>query len=195
MQRRSLLKRGVFGGVLLTVAALGGIAVMPGDSAVKPSGKLSTIDAKNFPVLVALAARVLAGTTASPSDIAMKVDQALRYTSLESQKDLNAALMLLENALTGLLLRGKPSTFTELDEKAQDAALYGWRDSKLVLLRSAYHALRKLCLAAHYATPAGWPDTGYPGPSVPKAEPAAITERGPLVASAAAPTPPTEVMP
>lgn len=195
MQRRSLLKRGLLGGVLLTVAALGGIALMPGDSSVKPAGKLFTIDAKNFPVLVAVAARVLAGTTASPSDIAMKVDQALRYTSLESQKDLNAGLMLLENALAGLLLRGKPSTFTELDEKAQDAALYGWRDSKLVLLRSAYHALRKLCLAAHYATPSGWPDTGYPGPSVPKAEPSAITERGPLVATATATTPPTEVMP
>jgi hypothetical protein len=195
MQRRSLLKRGLFGGVLLAGASLAGIAFMPGDASVKPAGKLFAIDAKNFPVLVAVAARVLAGTTASPSDIAMKVDQALRYTSLESQKDLNAALMLLENALAGLLLRGKPATFTELDEKAQDAALYGWRDSRLVLLRGAYHALRKLCLAAHYATPAGWPDTGYPGPSVPKAEPSALTDRGPLVATAP-PTPPAnEVMP
>lgn len=194
MQRRSLLKRGILGGLLLGIASLGGIALMPGDTSVKPAGKLYTIEAKNFPVLVAVAARVLAGTTASPSAIAMAVDQALRYTSLESQKDMNAALMLLENALGGLFTRGKPATFTELDEKAQDAALNGWRDSKLVLLRSAYHALRKLCLAAHYATPASWPDTGYPGPSIPKPEPAAITERGPLVASAAA-APSSEVMP
>lgn len=189
MQRRSLLKRGLVGGFLLTAASFTGIALLPGDKAMKATGKLFTIDAKNFPVLVAVAARVLSGTTASPTDIAMKVDAALRYTSLESQKDMNAALMLLENALGGLFFRGKPSTFTDLDEKSQDAALLGWRDSKLVLLRSAYHALRKLCLAAHYATPQGWPDTGYPGPSIPKVEPPAITERGPLVAQATPPSP------
>src|SRR6185503_7339747 len=87
---------------------------------------------------------------------------------------------LLENALSGLLFRARPTPFTELDEAGQDAALNSFRDSRLVLLRSAYNGLRKLCLAAHYATPAGWPDTGYTGPTIPKAEPPAIVARGPL---------------
>lgn len=180
MQRRSLLKRGLFGGALLVLAGAGGVALIPGDRSMAAGGPLFVLDARTFSVMAAVAARVLAGTTASPSDIAMKVDAALRYTSLESRKDFNSALMLLENALAGLLFRGKPVPFTELEEAAQDAALLGWRDSRLVLLRGAYHAMRKLCLAAHYATPAGWPDTGYPGPSIPKAEPPSITARGPL---------------
>jgi hypothetical protein len=180
VQRRSFLKRGLVGGALLLVAGGTVVAIIPGDTSVKPTGQLFSISAKAFPVLAAVAARVLAGTTASPSDIAMKVDGALRWASPESRKDLTSALLLLENALGGLLLRGKPTPFTELDENAQDAALQAWRDSRLVLLRGAYHALRKLCLAAHYATPAGWPDTGYPGPSIPKPEPTPITARGAL---------------
>ena len=180
MQRRSLIKRGLFGGALLFVGSAVGVGIIPGDVSVKPSGALFAISAKAFPVLAAVAARVLAGTTASPVDVAMKVDGALRYASPEAQKDLSSALLLLENALTGLLLRGRPTPFTELDEAGQDAALHAWRDSRLTVLRGGYHALRKLCLAAHYATPAGWPDTGYPGPSIPKPDPAPIEARGPL---------------
>ncbi len=177
MKRRSFLKRGVVGGVLLVVAGGGIVAILPGDSSVKPTGLLHALSARAFPVLAAVAARVLAGTTASPVDIAMKVDAALRYAPPETQKDLSSALVLLENALGGLLLRGRPTPFTELDEAAQDKALIAWRDSRLLLLRSAYNGLRKLCLAAHYATPAGWPDTGYPGPSIPKPEPPPIEAR------------------
>ena len=186
MKRRSFLKRGIFGGVLLVVGGGALVAVIPGDTSVKPSGMLYSISERAFPVLAAVAARVLAGTTAKPVDIAMSVDTALRWASPEARKDLTSALLLLENALGGLLLRGKATPFTELDEAAQDAALYAWRDSKLVLLRGAYHALRKLCLAAHYATPAGWPDTGYGGPSIPKPEPTPITARGPLHVDASA---------
>ena len=170
----------MFGGVLLLVAGATGIALLPGNRSATAAGPLYVLNARTFCIMAAVAARVLASTTASPSDIAIKVDAALRYTSIESRKDINTALMLLENALAGLLFRGTPTPFTELSEAAQDAALFGWRDSRLVLLRGAYHAMRKLCLAAHYATPAGWPDTGYGGPSIAKSEPPAITARGPL---------------
>lgn len=179
MQRRSFLKRGFIGAAILVVAA-GGVALIPGDRSVKPTGPLASLSPAAFPVLAAVAARVLAGTTASPVEIAMRVDASLRLAPPELRKDLDLALALLENALPGLLLRGRPTPFTQLVEDEQDRALLGWRDSRLVLLRSAYHGLRKLCVAAHYATPAGWPDTGYPGPSIPKPEPPALSARGPI---------------
>lgn len=180
MQRRSFLKRGLFGGALLVVASAGGLALLPGDRSVKPPGPLFSLSETSFPVLAAVAARVLAGTTASPVHIALAVDAALRSAPPETRKDLDAALKLLENALPSLLLRGSPTPFTELDEARQDAALAGWRASRLVILRSAYQGLRKLCLAAHYATPAGWPETGFPGPSIPKPEPPPLSARGPI---------------
>jgi hypothetical protein len=182
MQRRSFLKRGLLGGLVLAVGGVG-VALIPGDRSVRPTGTLQSISDKAFPVLAAVAARVLAGTTADPATIAMRVDAALRFAPPEARKDVDAALLLLENALPGLLWRGRPVPFTQLDERGQDAALMGWRDSRLVLLRSAYHALRKLCLAAHYASPQSWAEAGYPGPSVPKAEPPAIAARAPLHAS------------
>lgn len=178
MQRRTFLKRGLFGGALLVLASAGGLAVLPGDRSVKPTGRLFSISEEAFPVLAAVAARILAGTTASPQEIAMRVDAALRSAPPETRKDLDLALKLLENRLSGTFLRGSATPFTELDVNEQDDALARWRDSRILLLRSAYQGFRKLCTAAHYATPAGWPETGYPGPSIPKPEPPPLTARG-----------------
>jgi hypothetical protein len=184
MQRRSFLKRGLLGGAVLLAASAGGVALIPGDRSVRPTGPLHAISPRAFPVLAAVAARVLAGTTASPVEIAMRVDGALRFSAPETRADLSTALLLLENALASLLSRGTATPFTELDERGQDAALLAWRNSRLVVFRSAYQGIRKLCLASHYATPAGWPETGYGGPSIPKPEPPPITARGALFAGA-----------
>jgi hypothetical protein len=98
---------------------------------------------------------------------------------LEARTDIGQVLVLLENAFTGLLLRARPTPFTRLAPEAQDRALLAWRDSPVALLTGAYHALRKLCLAAHYATPDGWVNTGYT-PMIPKPDPPPIEARKPL---------------
>src|SRR5262249_13365454 len=75
----------------------------------------------------------------------------------ESRADLVKLLGLFENALPGLLLDGRALPFTRLDPAAQDRVLEQWRDSRLVLRRSGYHALRRLCLGAYYAAPDACP--------------------------------------
>ena len=180
MRRRKFLKRGLFGGALLALAGTG-IAVFPGDRSVRATGPLLSFSPAAFSVLAAVAARVVKGTSADPMEIAMRIDAALQRAAPEARVDLGRALLLLENGLPGLLFRGTPRPFTLLAVDDQDRALLAWRDSRLVLLRGAYHGLRKLCLAAHYATPAGWPETGYGGPLIPKPEPPAISARAPLV--------------
>ncbi len=179
VRRRVFLQRGLMGGAMLALAA-GGVALFPGDRSVTPPRALMALSQQGYAVLVAVAGRVLAQTSASPKEIAMRVDFSLRFAAPQAAKDLGAALMLLENALTSALLRANPTPFTLLNEAAQDRALLAWRDSRLVLLRGAYHALRKLCLAAHYASPQAWPEVAYPGPSIAKAEPPAIDARAPL---------------
>ena len=111
----------------------------------------------------------------------------MRFTFVEARVDVDRLFGLLENALGGLLLRGSPRPFTLLDEAAQDAALTTWRDSDVGLLRGAYQALRKLCLAAHYASPDAFIEVGYAGPSLNKPEAAAITARGALAVDDAVP--------
>ena len=184
MKRRGFLKLGILGSALLAVAGTG-IALIPGDRSARPRAPLMVLSDAQFAVLVALAARVLARTTADPMTVAHAVDSTLRHAPPEVQKDLGLALGLLDNALVALLTGRKPVPFTQLSEQAQDAALHAWGDSRLALLRSAYQGLRKLCLAAHYATPAAAAAVGYT-PSIAKPEPPAISARGPLVVDAAA---------
>lgn len=179
MQRRSFLRYGVVGGALLVVGGGTLLATRPakGPEARAP---LASIPARAFPVLVAVAARVLDGTGADPVAIAHAVDAALQRTNHESRRDFGRVLLLFENALPGLLLRGDPTPFTSMTPQAQDEALVAWRDSKLALLRGAHHAMRKLCLGAHYATPAAWAHLGYAGPMIAKAAPPPVDPRGPL---------------
>lgn len=188
MQRRSFLKTGLVGGAVLAVVGGSGLALWSGDASVRPRRALVSLPERAFPVLVAVAARVLKGTTADPVEIAHRVDEALRFATPESRKDLGDVFGLLENALAGLLLRGQARPFTLLDERAQDAALLAWRDSRIALLRGAYNGLRKLCLAAHYATPSSWAEVGYGGPTIPRAAPPAIEPRRSLFVNETAPT-------
>lgn len=181
MQRRSLFKVGLLGGAVLGVGGLSGLALWPGDHSARPNRVLAVVDEANFAVLVAVAGRMCQGTTARPVEIAHRVDDALRFTFPEARKDMNPVLGLLENALGGALLRGSARPFTLLDGAAQDAALYAWRDSSVGLLRGAYQALRKLCLAAHYANVGSFAELDYGGPLISKPEPPPIKDTGPLV--------------
>ncbi len=192
MQRRSFVKFGLLGSVLLVVGGSAGLALRSGDSAIKPTRALQVLKPTAFPVMVAVAARVMLGTTANPTEIAHRVDETLRFAPKASQRDMNLVLGLLENALTGALLRHQPTPFTLLSEADQDAALKAWRDSSLGDLRGAYHGLRKLCLAAHYASPDAFAEVSYPGPSITKVAPPPISARAPLIVPE---TPSVEDMP
>lgn len=181
MERRSVLKVGALGSLLLAVGGVSTLALWPGDTSVQPKRPLLVLSPSSFPVLVAVASRVLVGTTANPLEIAHRVDATLRFTSSEGRVDVNRLFGLLENALGGVLLRGSARPFTLLSEAEQDAALTTWKTSDVALLRGAYQALRKLCLAAHYASADAFVEVGYPGPSLNKPEVPAITARGSLV--------------
>lgn len=179
MQRRTLLQRGLLGGALLLLGGGAGLALRGGGGA-HPRRPLHSIPARAFPVLAAVAARVLDGTSADPIEIAHNVDVALLRTNTESRRDFGRVLLLFDNALPGLLLRGSATPFTAMAPAAQDQALIAWRDARLALLRGAYHAMRKLCLGAYYATPAAWAHLGFAGPMVAVAEPPPISPRSPL---------------
>jgi Gluconate 2-dehydrogenase subunit 3 len=163
VQRRGFLKKGLLGGALLALGG-GGLLFYPGRRVAAPARALQVLDERTFQVMVAIAARVVPFPGADPVAIAHAVDASLACTAPESQADLRKLLGLFENALPGLLLDGRAAPFTRLDPDAQDRALERWRDSRLALRRSGYHALRRLCLGAYYADPISWPALRYRGP-------------------------------
>lgn len=164
MKRRTFLKRGLAGGALLAVG--GGVVL--GTSSSKqvhaPREETFVLDATRFNVLAAIAARFVTVPEADPVTIAHTIDRALARAVPEAQKDIRDVLGLFESALVGFLLDLRARPFTQLAPAEQDAALGAWRDSRLLLRRGAYKALKNLCVTSHYRTEAGWAATGYAGP-------------------------------
>lgn len=160
--RRGFLKRGLIGGVLLSAA--GGLGLWPSAAGVAPRQALLVLGERHFAILAAIAARTVTAPGADPVAIAHGVDATLARSPREVQDDFLRLLLVFEGALTGLLLDGRIGPFTRLSPEAQDAALEAWRDSRLVLRRTGYIALKKLTIAAYYATPESWAGVKYPGP-------------------------------
>ena len=159
MDRRTFLKRGLIGGTVLFFGG-GTLALMPTKDLAAPTRALAVLEPRSFQVIVAIARRVCPDT-ADATIVAHGVDDLLRRTPPETQSDFNKLLGLFENALPGFIFDQRFLPFTRLSPDAQDAVLRDWRDSRLVIRRTGYHALRKICLATAYSMDATWPAIGY----------------------------------
>jgi hypothetical protein len=164
MNRRTFIRRGLFGGLLLAVGGSIGLVAWPSDQRVRSRRPLRALDERQFAVLAAVAARTVTAPKADPVEIAERVDAQMALAPAEVRADFGKLLLLFENAFAGFVLDGRARPFTRLDAAAQDEVLADWRDSRLMLRRSGFGALRKLTQAAHYAAPEAWADVGYPGP-------------------------------
>lgn len=164
MDRRTFMKRGLFGGGLLLLGGTG-LALTPTRASVALPGALRVLSPRTFQIVAAIARRVVVAPDADAATIALAVDGALTRLPVEAQEDVNKLILLFENALGGLLLDGRALPFTRLSPEAQDHVLERWRDSRFVVRRTGYQALRKLCLASHYASPASWASLPFPEPT------------------------------
>jgi len=161
MQRRSLLKLGLGGAVLLGLA--GGIAAFwsPGLQGPKltPAGRQA---------MGAVARAVLEG--ALPADEAAlsrhldELEKLFAGLPPAVQAELEQLMGLIANGpgRLGLLGLAKPLHEQPVPELA--AALQSLRHSRLGLRQQVYFALRDLNCAAFYSQPSAWQAMGYPGP-------------------------------
>jgi hypothetical protein len=164
--RRTVLKVGLGGAAIL---AAGGIGLGLRPSVLRsPSRPLRVLSPVEFSVLAAFAERVAPGgrgfPPASQLGVAEKLDDYLFFKPDGVRKEVRQALHLVENAVAGFVLDGRPRTFTASTPAEQDAILEAWRHSRLHVRRTVYAALHGLCAATYYATPSTYPMTGYPGP-------------------------------
>ncbi|MGO8969298.1 MAG: gluconate 2-dehydrogenase subunit 3 family protein [Myxococcaceae bacterium] len=166
--RRSLLKRGLVGSVLLAVGGAGFLALRAGKRVPLPAGGLKVFSEREYGVLDALARRFIGTLPGWPSvdevGVAQAVDRIAQRAEPSVQAELKQLLGLFDNALAGFLFGGRTEPFTALDAAAQDRVLEEWRDSGVALRRTGYNALRTLVLAGYYQSPLTWKPIGYPGP-------------------------------
>jgi hypothetical protein len=157
MNRRQLLKRGLFGGLLLAGA---GLAAWPPRGAAH--GELRALSARAHAILAALAARIVPGSDGVA--LATRIDASLAGMPEAQLSEFHQLVSLFDNALVGLLFEGRATPFSRLSPEAQDARLEAWRSSSWVVRRSGYQLLRRLCLAVHYGDRSTHAAIGYPGP-------------------------------
>jgi hypothetical protein len=168
--RRTFLKTGVAGGLLLAVAAvfhepLDRLARKRlVDSQPRREAQRTVVSAL-VPVILrgvlpdsAKDRRHAAQTTADGVAIAIA---ALGATAQEEIAELFALLTL---APTRIAVAGLLKPWQEAAESDIEAFLTRWRHSRLGLLQSGYHALHDLVLGAWYADPSHWTAIGYAGP-------------------------------
>lgn len=171
--RRALLKRGLFGGLLL---GAGGLFAWQTSGYIVPAevaARLEVLSGKEWLILRAAAARILRddpepGELAAPTPdelgVADWIDGWLSRQSGRIQSDVKLLLNALEHSPP--LLELVPSRFTRADDAARDRILAGWMRSRLAVRKQGFHALKGLCLMGYFRHPSSWPMIGYGGPMV-----------------------------
>lgn len=164
LSRRSFLGLSAAGSLVL---AAGGLALFPGKR-VPPKGALLTFTEAQYGTLVALVETVSPGGSGIPSGVALGVAAELDtlFSTLppESGAEIALALGLIENALVGALLDGRPRPFSRLPLERRAEIWAGWSTSRIPLRRTVYKGLNALILATTWGHPEMTAIAGYPGP-------------------------------
>ena len=168
LSRRTLLKAGVAGGAALIAAHwLYTRGTVPGVAdarfvALDPNAR--AIVAAIAPVMLAGALPTGAASVAGLDAVVTGIDIAIAGLPPAARKELDQLFSLLAFAPSRSFIAGVWSPWRDASPAAIAAFLAQWRDSRFVLLRSAYAALHQLVMAAWYGDERAWPSIGYPGP-------------------------------
>ncbi len=165
MKRRSFLKRGLAGGLLLALGGASALALFPARHVASPARPLRVLSDRAFQVMVAVARRIITDPKADHAAIALGVDDLATRMQPEVQRDLVRLLLLFESGLGRLLLDGSLVPFTRLGDAEQDLVLDRWRKSTRLVQRTGFRGLKNLCVLAHYTRPESWHAVGFPPPT------------------------------
>jgi hypothetical protein len=172
LSRRSLLKLGVAGGMVLGVAGLTAeLSGCGGKRQASASGFRFLRDA-DLALFSALIPVVLDGilpedeTLRSPqvAETLQRIDAACYPLNPSAQAELYKLFDLLNLRATRWLATGVSAPWPEAGRRDIEHFLLRWRDSRIGLFNAGYRALTKLVSTAYFGTSASWPAAGYPGP-------------------------------
>ena len=165
--RRQFVRRGIAGTFLLLAAGGAASFLWP----TRRRGlrrRLKVFDEREASILSAVAETVLHLEPGAPSaaevDVAGRVDGLLALSSSDVQDEFRRLLRVFENGFTGVLTGTGWTSFTAASAESREARLRSWERSRIVLFRTGYQAMKRLCAACYYSSPASWASIGYPGP-------------------------------
>src|ERR1700687_808286 len=152
--RRTLLKAGIAGGVVLVLARWMVTSYSPRES---PEGSGSALDSSSRAIIAAIVPALLEGALPDPdtsvevrAEVVAGVDRAVAGLPPGSRKELDQLFALLSFAPTRCLVAGVWSSWPQASRESVAAFLASWRDSRFALLCSGYGALPQLIQYAWY---------------------------------------------
>ena len=167
LSRRQLVRRGVAGTILIAAAGATGAFWSPTRRR-RPRPGLGILDETEASILAAVAATVLGLEAGAPSaedvDVVGRVDALLALSPVDVQREFARLLRVFENGTTGLLTATGWTSFTAARPASREARLRAWQTSRVALFRTGFQAMKRLCGACYYSSPASWAAIGYPGP-------------------------------
>lgn len=101
--------------------------------------------------------------SAEDARVVRKIDEALSIEDKDIQKQFSAALFIFEFAP---LLSLKFSRFSNLSEDDQIQVMKDWSESRWLIKRTIFNAMKDICMFMFYTTPDVWKFMGYDGPLV-----------------------------
>jgi hypothetical protein len=165
MRRRSLMKVGLAGGVLLALAG----ASWPWCSRPAATGKLHRDRAHALHGTGAGCAGRLAARRGAARRQAMaeafvpRVEEAINGMPPAMQAEVDELLTIAGSSVGRVALVGLGSPWATASAEQIQSALRGMRDSSLALRQQAYHALRDLTNGGYFADESAWAVMGYAG--------------------------------
>jgi hypothetical protein len=166
--RRTLLKAGIAGGVVLVLARW---MVDSYSTRESPAAAGSALDSSARAIVAALVPVLLEGalpgadgSVEARAEVVAGVEHAVAGLPPAARKELEQLFALLSFAPTRCVLAGVWSSWPQASPESVGRFLASWRDSRFALLRSGYAALHQLVLAAWYGNARAWPAIGYGGP-------------------------------
>lgn len=166
LARRTFLKLGLGGSLILTLARIGNGAF----GATAPTFRL--LDERSAGLIRALAPVILGSALprergpqeAALSAIATSFDRMASTLAPAVQKEIADLLGFLDFAPTRVAFARLWTPVADCSPDELRAFLTRWRDSRFELQQASYQALTQLIHASWYDTPEAWGAIGYPGP-------------------------------
>ena len=165
--RRSLLKKGLWGGGLLALSGVG-LSLQSSHIAHPPNIGLQVLTPQAFGTLLALINHVLPSKIGFPATdeirVAERVDALLAKMHPADGAELLQALQVIENPVLGALLDLRFQPFSAASPASQKQTLQNWKTSRLAVRRTGYVALSGLIKSSYFSHPKTYASVGYPGP-------------------------------
>jgi hypothetical protein len=171
--RRRFLRRTLFGVAALSAARLLPSAYTHAGVPQTVSDQLTWFSEKEYLVVSAVSARLTghAAPGSSPDkgiDVALRADRFLATEDPEIQEQIHLLLTLFNSAFVAAVLEFKFSSFLDMGPEEKDEYLEGWMTSGISFRRTAFQALKRLCMSMHYTDARSSEEIGYHGMFMPE---------------------------